>query len=128
MRVVKLPSGAELKLTMAPFAVSKALYQAILNEGISVKIHSKENVENVIKDIFCTVLSSKDIEDKIHACLERCLYNGLKITDETFEPESARTDYLNVLFEVASENVMPFMKDLYAKYSPLLEKLKEAQK
>lgn len=119
---VTLPSGAVLKLNSAPFKVSKALYQAVLEECKEVKISFDTPIDvNLIKDLFCTGFSSKKIEDALGKCFERCLYNGQKITDETFEPENARQDYLQVCIEVAKENIDPFMKSLYAQYGDILK-------
>lgn len=125
MKTIQLPSGAELKIDLPTFAVSKAFYQAVLAEGVGIKISSIDHVENVIKDAFCTLLSSKRVEAAFEPCLKKALYNNVHITDSVFEPVEARGDYLKVCFEVARENIMPFMKDLYAQYAPVLESLKK---
>lgn len=127
MKTVTLPSGAELRIDLAPFADAKALYQAILEEGVKIKITSVEHAENVIKDLFCTVLSSKRIEESLYKCFQKSLYGGVRIANvnEVFESLEARGDYFQVCIEVARENIMPFMKDLYAQYGPVLENLKK---
>ena len=128
MKKVKLTSGAELSIALAPFADSKALYQACLEEMKSLNFDgTKELDHNFFKDIFCTGLSSKKVEQALTTCMSRCLYDGLKISDETFEPEKARGDYFDVIIEVAKENIMPFTKNLYAKFSPLVEMLVKSQ-
>ncbi len=122
MREVKLPSGATLKLTPAPFGASKALYQALLSELRTVsidKIGDKSAAElyaAVYKDLFCIGFSSKQIEACVWKCLERCLYNDFKITEDTFEPVAAREDFMVVCTEVVKENVSPFAKSLFAEY------------
>lgn len=115
MREVKLPSGAVLKITPAPFAVSKALYQALLRElkGVTMGF---EITQNVFKDLFCAGFSSSEVETCLWECLKRCLYNDLKIDDQTFEPVERREDYLKVCVEVTRDNVFPFAKVLYAEY------------
>lgn len=124
-RKVALPSGAELTIQLAPFADSKALYQAVLEEAKSLKIDAGADLDvNLFKDIFCSGFSSKKIESCLDKCLSRALYDGQKITAETFEPEGARQDYMAVCFEVASDNIAPFLKSLYAKFSVVLENLK----
>lgn len=123
---VTLPSGAKLKITLAPFADAKALYQAMLEEAKSLQLDPEADIghPNLIKDLFCTALSSKKIEACLVKCMERATYNDLKINNDTFEPESARDDYFTVCFEIAKENVAPFTKSLYARYSHLLGVLK----
>lgn len=117
---MKLPSGAELKITLSDFETSKALYQAIADECKNIKMNPKDEVENLVKDLACVALSSKKIEECLWKCMERATYNSVKITKETFEPEQTRDDYLAVCMEVARVNVLPFMKSLYAQFSHVL--------
>ena len=120
-----LPSGSELKITVGSFAESKALYQAILEEAKDLKMDAQAEVDvNLFKDLFCTMMSSKKVESALWGCMRRVTYNGLKITESTFEDVEARQDYFEVCFEVAKENILPFTKSLYAKLSPILDKLK----
>lgn len=122
---MKLPSGAELVITVAPFIDSRALYQSILKEMKHLKMEAKTELNtNFVKDIFCSLLSSKEVEVALDTCMKRCTYKGLKIDDDTFESIDARGDYLLVCVEVAKENILPFMKSLYAEYAPMWEKLK----
>lgn len=120
----KLPSGAILKITLAPFAEAKALYQACLEELRGLKVDPKEEVDvNLFKDLFCVGLASKKIEAALDVCMKRALYKDLKIDDKTFEDIEARQDYIPACFEVAKENISPFVKSLYAEYSPLWAKI-----
>lgn len=126
-RKVTLPSGAELEVIPAPFAAAKALYQAALAEITALKMAGNDEFDvNLIKDIFCAGLSSKKIDAALDACLSRCLYNGEKITAATFESVEARQDYIIVQWEVAYDNVHPFLKGLLSKYATQIEKLKTA--
>lgn len=122
-RVVDLPSGAKLTIQPAPFAEAKALYQAVLDEIKHIDFSTQDEMSKLLKDLLCYGFSSKKIEAALYKCMDRVLYNGLKITDETFEPVDARGDYLVVIFEVAKENVEPFMKSLYAQYGQVLASL-----
>lgn len=117
-------SGANLKLHLASFQESKALLQSLMEEGKTVKIDSEAHPIEVFKNAFFSGFVSKKVELALAACIKRALYNDLPITEATFEKEEARQDYLQVCFEVASENIRPFTKGLYAKYSHLLESLK----
>lgn len=126
--MIFLPSGAKLEVTPSDFKTAKALYMVIAAEAQALKLDPKAEVDvNFYKDIFCAGISSGLIESALSACMKRCTYNGLKITDDTFEPIEARQDYLLVCFEVARANVEPFMKGLSAKYQGILEKLLKAQ-
>lgn len=116
MKEIKLPSGAVLKIQPAPFAVAKALYQAVLEEVKSVQVSSTTDLASVFKDLACVGFSSKKIESCLNECFKRCLYNDHKMDEATFEPIEARDDYIVVCMNVAKENIFPFVKSLYAEY------------
>jgi hypothetical protein len=117
---IKLPSGAELRITLAPFTVAKSLYQAVLEETKLVRLDANMDIDtNLLKDLFCIGLSSKKIEAALDDCMKRCLYNNLKITADTFEAEEARQDYITVCFEVGKANIEPFLKALMPKLKQL---------
>jgi hypothetical protein len=123
----KLPSGAELEVWVSPFEKSKALYQALLEEARGISFDPNAHIDvNLFKDLFCAGFSSKKIEICLKACFEKATYNGKRIDENTFEPMEARQDYLEACFEVAQENVAPFLKSLYAKYKITLENLKSS--
>lgn len=115
-RKVTLPSGAILKVVPAPFAESKALYQAILSEVKTITLGMNAEVPALLKDLFCTGFSSAKIEAALYKCFARCLYNEQKISDDTFEPVASREDYTTVCVEVTKENIGPFLKSLYAEF------------
>lgn len=127
-----MPSGAVLKIGVSPFEVSKALYQAILEEAKAVAFVSTTEMASVYKDIFCVGLSSKKIEACLWECFKKCIYNSgkgdLKIDKDTFEPVEARSDYVAVCIAVAKENIDPFVKGLYAEYSQFFEMIGSDQK
>ena len=119
MKEVKLPSGAILKVGIAPFADSKELFQAVLAEMKSLDFDLRKEADQativkLLKDLFCTGFSSKRVEAAFWVCFGRCLYNGHRGTDEVFEPVSARQDFVEACMEVTRENIAPFMKSLYA--------------
>ena len=122
MREVKLPSGSVLGISVAPFADARALYQALLEEGLSLQLDVEAEMDaNFFKDIFCKGFSSKKIESALTKCMERAVIDGLKVTNDSFEPEDKRQDYFTVLFEVAAENIRPFTKSLSVQLKPLIE-------
>lgn len=127
----KLPSGAVLKIQSAPFELARNLYQAFLEEAKAVTISTKTELASVYKDLICVGFSSKKIEGILWECFKYCIYNNgkgdLKIDKDTFEPISAREDYLTVCMEVAKENVAPFLKSLSAEYAQILKMITSDQ-
>lgn len=126
LKVVKLKSGMELKINPAPFEVSESLFRAISEEMKNMKIESELPDVNFFKDIFCQGISSDKIRACTWACMDHALYNGLRITKDTFTPVAAREDYLEICFEVVKENIAPFTKNLYAQFSQVVGILKKS--
>lgn len=127
MDEITLPSGARLKITLAPFLDAKALYQAILEELKGVPFSTQRELGEVIKDIVCIGFSSPKIEKALNKCFERVTYNDLKIDKDTFEPAEARGDYMSVMIEVTKANIEPFLKSLFAEYGQLLTMIQKSQ-
>lgn len=122
---MKLPSGAELTITLAPYEDALALQDAVLEEVRGIKFDPKAEIDvNFRKDMFCVLMSSKKIRAALDPCLKRALYDKKHITKDTFEPVEARQDYISVCMEVAKENILPFLKSLSAEYAQVLESLK----
>ena len=122
-----LESGAELKISPASFAEARALLQAILEEAKALKVDADTEIDvNLLKDLVCTFLGSKKVESALMVCARRATYNGSRIDESTFEAVEARADYFEVCYLIAKENIMPFTKSLYAKFSPVLEKVKQS--
>lgn len=127
-KVIDMPSGAKLDISVSPFADSRALYQSILEEGKALKLDPEADVDvNFFKDLFCSAMASKKIEAALNKCFERVTYKGLRVDNDTWEPVENREDYFDACFAVAKENITPFTKNLSAKYSLILEMLKKAQ-
>ncbi len=129
MRSITMPSGAVLEVAAAPFADAKRLYQALLYELRGITVVSDSDKLGLLKEIFCAGFSSVNVERALQPCLSRCLYMGQKIADDLFEPTERRKDYLQVLLEVAAENVGPFAETLWSEWNTRLSALKaESQK
>jgi hypothetical protein len=124
---IDLPSGAILKITLAPFSDSKALYQAILEEMKEIDFQAGSEIASLFKNISCAALSSKKIEKCLEVCFKRCTYDSgagdLKIDAQTFEKEEHRQDYITVCSAVIEANIMPFMKSLLAEFRRFMLKL-----
>lgn len=124
MKELTLPSGATLRITLPPFAVSKTLYLAVLAEAQQLNIKPGGATDpNLYKDMFTLGFSSKKVEVALADCMKRALYNNKHIDESTFEPESAREDYMTVCLEVALVSLTPFTKhltQLFARISQLM--------
>lgn len=120
-REIKLESGAVLKVAPAPFVEARDLYQALLSEIKDVSAPGQMEIREAVTRLLCVGFSSKKIEAAVWKCMERCLYQESKITVDSFEPASARGDYILVVTEVVLENVTPFGKSLYAQLRRITE-------
>ncbi len=122
-RKVKLPSGAELDVDISEFENSKDLYMIMAEECVELKLDPTVQVHdvNLYKSVLLKMLSSKKIEAALWKCMNRSTYKGARITQDTFEPAAARGDYLTVCFEVAVENVGPFVRPLFARFADMFQ-------
>ncbi len=126
-KVVKLDSGRELEITLAPYEESLNLFQGIMEEVKQLKLDPNADFDiNFLKDLFCAFVSSKKVQSLLAPCMKRVIYNGGPIDKNTFESVEAREDYVPICFEVTKENVLPFTKSLYVQYGGLVEKLRTA--
>lgn len=119
----KLTSGAELTLNIASWDEADALQQAVIRELIAVQFDmdlknlfgddvSSKDI-NTIKNAVFQIAQSKAVRAALAPCLERCLYNGQKLTlKDTFNSPSARRDFYPVVWEVMKLNLAPFFADL----------------
>ena len=117
---ITLKSGAMLELKMAPFADGIKLFKVIVNEVKQVEVDlsgldmaglAGKDI-NSIKNLIFQLLGSDAVEQAFLQCAARSLHNGQKITKATFEPESARGDYLPTAWEVIKFNIAPFFSGL----------------
>lgn len=119
----ELPSGAKLEITLAPFEDANNLRRAVASELKKVQVTSETELTeaNFVKELLCTGLASREIEEAIWICLKRCLYNEQKITPDLFEPADKRGDYLPICIDVATENLAPFMKGLLSQLKTIFK-------
>lgn len=119
---ITLKSGNLLAIGLAPFSVANKLLKTVARELTSVSFdldlgnvdlaHISPKDINTLKNAAFQLLQSDVVEAAVLGCMERCLYNGQKITAKTFEDENARADYLPVAWEVMKANLTPFFKNL----------------
>lgn len=123
MKEVTLKSGRKLRLQAADFRKSKDLFDAISKEIKGNEFDPKAEFDiNFIKNILLGMVSSPQVEATLWPCFTGCLYKGdTKVTPDLFEDMSAREDFLEICFEVAKINVLPFTKNLSSKFEPILK-------
>lgn len=137
---MKLQSGADVEIQMASFDVCNRLLKAVMKEieGVPVSLGLKgagidaskmtDEALNTIKSVVARLISSDKIEPVLWECMSTVLYNGTRVTKDTFEPEGARADYLPLAKEVLVHNLGPFFKNLGSMLPFLTEKASGDQK
>lgn len=129
MQEFKLKSGNVLKVNVAPFIDSIKLVnvvaRAFSQRGLNFKIDREtelsfqglfsKNPDAFIKGLM-DIVFEEFVMELVFKCAERCIYiqNGVsvKITQDTFESESARNDFYEIMYNIAYENIKPFFKNL----------------
>ena len=129
MKEVELKSGSKLSITMADFATAKGLFQAFAEEVGALNVSTEDQLLVIAKNMLCSGLSSKKIEASLDKCMEKVAYNGVRLTkgNAVFEDPVSREDYLEVCYEVAMENLLPFTKNLSALFLKISEKIQGTQ-
>lgn len=94
-----LESGAKIEVQVASFEKAHRLLQAVKSTLIGM--------ENIIE-----LVVSEPVQPALWDCMSVVLYNGQRVSRETFEPENARGDYLVVAIETLKANITPFFKSL----------------
>lgn len=117
METKTLPSGKELRMSMAPFADAHKLLKAVSKEAETIKLDLTDI--DPIKNFIARMIWSDDIERALRPCLERCNYDKQQISDASFEDEKARGDYLAIKKEVLVYNLTPFIGSLSSLFSDI---------
>ena len=107
---MKLPSGAELEVTMGSLKECDELLATVLGTSGDV-------------DLNASLLSSKVVRDALWICLGRALYDGQKIEKSMFEAEERRQDYIPMMLAVLNYNIAPFFAGLGSKFLKVPEKV-----
>ena len=125
----KAPSGANVEATLSDYSTSFDLMKAVLRAarkgGVGSKLPEDLQLSDLAKiaysnistlgglaDIVIDVITSTEVEVLIFKCMERCVYDGEKVTRDTFEKEERRGDFLFVAYEVGKINLRPFLSHL----------------
>lgn len=128
--IFKMPSGAELHVSMAEFVHAGALMQAILKQLVGLKLNQvdmqkdmeelRQNPAGIMGLIDKAILlaTSNEVKDAIFECAQSAKYapkanNALVALDRALfdDPEfglQAREDYYTILYRIAEVNCKPF--------------------
>lgn len=121
---MEFTSKSGIKVVLNPASLDKAfklkalVEKALLKQGINV-FDVLGQSEISYEDLFnLAMVIDSDIEvfDACFDCMDKSIYNNLKITKEVFEDESARGDLYEILFYCLKVNVYPFFRHLLSSF------------
>lgn len=113
-----------VKVVLNPASLDKAfklkalVEKALLKQGIKL-FDVLEQGEIGYEDLFNLAMaidSDVDVFDACFECMEKSIYNNIKISKEVFEDETARGDLYEVLFYCLKVNVYPFFRHLLSSF------------
>lgn len=133
---ITLPSGAKLKITVAPFGDAHALLKAILKAvkglnlspeslGVDMSLEGLRTappsfLSQIIEKVL-SIATSDEVEQALFKCCERSVYQGVRVTREIFDDPKigtqAREDYYQIAFKVIEANCKPFFKGAFSGFS-----------
>lgn len=117
---MEFTTKSNVKVVLNPASLDKAfklkalVEKALLKQGIKI-FDVLEQGEISYEDLFSLAMAvDSDIEvfDACFECMDKSIYNDVKITKAVFEDESARGDLYEVLFYCLKVNVYPFFRHL----------------
>jgi hypothetical protein len=119
----KLPSGAVLEVTPLDCGDAYAIFQQVmkviglLDIDLSKLDMTKDfKAQDIIefKRPLAQLLSNSELEKAAKKCLTKCTYDGMKVTEATWNPLNARQDYLFAMFFALKENCSPFLDGVFS--------------
>lgn len=124
-------SGAAIVINPAPWVDAKELKKAIeaslIGSNINLDFGSSE-AGSMMANLLLKIDSNPHVEIWLYKCLSRCLRNGQKIVEETFNDIVAREDYYEIVSACIKENFAPLIKNLFFMLSELQVKILPTQK
>lgn len=105
--IITQKGGSKVKFTETDFLTANKL-KSILTKAVKKSGYSLSQLdsEKTIEVLDC----DDDLVDILFKCLERCTFEGEKISRDTFEPVSARVDYYEIMLTCLEINYTPFVK------------------
>mgnify|MGYP003300530257 FL=1 len=117
---MEFTTKSNVKVVLNPASLDKAfklkslVEKSLLKQGIKIS-DLLGNGEISYEDIFSLAMaidSDVDVFDACFDCMDKSIYNDVKITKAVFEDEAARGDLYEVLFYCLKVNVYPFFRHL----------------
>lgn len=122
---MEFTTKSNIKVALTPASLDKAfklkslVEKALLKQGIKIfDILGKGDIS--YEDLFnlaMVVDSDVEVFDACFECMDKSIYNDVKITKAVFEEESARGDLYEVLFYCLKVNVYPFFRLLLSSFA-----------
>jgi hypothetical protein len=130
--MIELPSGAILKITVAPFADAHGLLKAILKavKGMQISgdaldtdmsldgLRKSPAVLSQLIDKVLSIATSEEVEMMLWKCFERTTYQGVKLVrtllDDPNLSSGIREDYYTICMKVIEANCKPFFKQTFS--------------
>lgn len=117
---MEFTTKSNIKVVLNPASLDKAfklkslVEKSLLKQGIKISdLLGKGEIS--YEDIFSLAMaidSDVDVFDACFDCMDKSIYNDVKITKAVFEDETARGDLYEVLFYCLKVNVYPFFRHL----------------
>lgn len=117
---MEFTTKSNVKVVLNPASLDKAfklkslVEKALLKQDIKI-FDILGRGELSYEDLFnlaMAVDADIDVFDACFECMDKSIYNDVKITKDVFEDESARGDLYEVLFYCLKVNVYPFFRHL----------------
>jgi hypothetical protein len=119
--------GVRVVINPAPTRMAKQLKQVILKQlrkhdieiGDSKSISDMLNYFrknssqfiNLLKNVWIDLETDDDFERIVSACVEKCTFDGIGITDDLFDnKEEAKEYYMQIRYDCVIETLKPFFK------------------
>lgn len=119
----ELPSGAKLDVTPLDFGEAFAVFQQLAKiiglievDLAGIDLGKDFLAQDLVKfkRPLAQLLSNHELDKAGRQCLKKCTYNGLKVTDATWNDVEARKDYLFAVFFALKENCGPFLEGAFS--------------
>lgn len=123
-------TGAKIVVNPCSFQAAFKLKNAIQKALLKNKVSLEAALDQDITSLILSIDSDEDIMECMFECLKKSTYDGVKITQDTFEAESARGDLYDIFFQCLKVNIYPFFKPLLSRFGIELKapKMGESQK
>lgn len=117
---MEFTTKSNVKVVLNPASLDKAfklkslVEKALLKQDIKIFdiLGSGELSYEDLFNLAMAVDADIDVFDACFECMDKSIYNDVKITKAVFEDESARGDLYEVLFYCLKVNVYPFFRHL----------------